>query len=284
MRSRTIASDVAIPVKPLLQRALLVALVTLCLVMLFAGRNQNAMVQSARATLMDGVMPVMHALSKPVTAFNELTAQINDYFTVYADNERLRLENQRLLEWQSTALKLVAENEGLRSLLHYQPQQGRSYVTAKVVGHTANSMSQRLMINAGTAQGVQVHHAVMTKEGLIGRVITAGKHSAEIMLITDMNSRIPVITEPTGVRSILAGNRSELPHLAFVSLRTKPQLGDLVVTSADGDLFPAGLPVGKLFAEDDGQWQVRPFVDLATVRYVQVIATGTANPLPTTNP
>lgn len=271
MRPRYAASDVAIPFKPLLQRALLAVIVAFCIILLFSGRSSNGIANTVRTTLMDGIVPVLDVLSRPVQAVDEALVQVGDFFTVYSENQRLRLENQRLLEWQTAALKLEAENQGLRELMHYTPRENKAFVTAKVVGQTSNSLSQRLMIDAGRSQGVQAHQAVMTDHGLVGRVMAAGDSTAEILLLTDMNSRIPVMTEPTGVRSILAGNRSELPHLAFVGSRKDPKLGDVVVTSAEGDLFPAGLPVGKLFAESDGQWQVRPFVDFSSVRYVHIV-------------
>lgn len=271
MRSRYAASDLAIPFRPFFQRALLAALVTFCIILLFSARSENGFAQTVRVALLDVMVPVIDVLSKPVEAVNEVAAKVSNFFDVYAENQRLKIENQRLMEWQTVALKLEAENQGLRELMHYNPRDNKAFVTAKVIGHTSNSISQRLIIDSGKSQGVQVHQAVMTDQGLVGRVMAVGDSSAEILMLTDMNSRVPVVTEPTGIRSILAGNRSDMPQLTFVSSRKSPQLGDVVVTSAEGELFPAGLPVGKLFAESNGDWQVRPFVDLSSVRYVHIV-------------
>src|SRR5688572_12719434 len=114
--------------KPLLQRTLLAALVAFLIFLIFSDRTQNGLANSVRVTVMQGVVPVLDLLSKPVEALDDLAQQMDDMLTVYSENERLKLENERLMEWQTAALKLEAENQGLRELVNYQPRQAKTFV------------------------------------------------------------------------------------------------------------------------------------------------------------
>lgn len=280
MRKRYAVSENTLSFGPLIQRGLFAAIAAFCLMMLFSERSENGLAASVRATLVDGLVPVLDVLSTPVAAWDAATQSVADMMSVYEENQQLKAENQKLLQWYSTAIKLQSENDALKELAHYQPKQANSYVTAKVVGDIGNSLSQRVLINAGTEQGVQKHQAVMNESGLIGRVISVGATSAEILLMTDVNSRLPVVSESSGLRSILAGNHTELPHLAFSESRKSPTLGEVVTTAADGDLFAAGVPVGKIFSQEDGKSYIRPFVDLDSIRYVQVVSYNASSATP----
>lgn len=222
--------------------------------------------------MLDGLVPVVDVLSRPVEAVDGAASDVASLWSVWEENKKLKLENERLLQWQQAALRFEAENQSLRDLLNYQPPQAKASVAAKVVGTIGNSFGHRVRIDAGSDQGIRRHQAVMNEQGLVGRVITVGKRSSEVLLITDMNSRIPVTVDPRGLQALLAGDRSELPYLALASARLKPQLGEMVVTAADGDIFPAGLPVGKVFSDEAGRQHVRPLADIHRLRFVRVMA------------
>lgn len=258
--------------KPIIQGGLGIAAFTLSIFLIFSERSHNGVADSVRASLLDGLVPVLDVLSKPVDALERGAQAVGDYWAVYDENAQLKLENERLLQWQTAALNAESENQSLRELLNYHPAQATSFVSAKVVGNAGNSLAHRIRIDAGAMQGVKKHQAVMNERGLLGRVISVGRHSAEVLLITDMNSRVPVMTEPGGLRAILAGDRSDLPHLTLASSRKAPGLGEMVVTASDGQIFPAGLPIGKVFSEANGHWNVRPLADLATLRFVRVVS------------
>lgn len=260
------------PFGPFVQRGLLVALFTFVLFLIFSERSASGLASSVRSLMLDGLVPVVDMLSKPVEAVDDAAGKVSSMWSVWEENKRLKLENERLLQWQQTALRFEAENVSLRDLLNYHPPQAKASVTAKVVGTIGNSFGHRLRIDAGSDQGIRRHQAVMNDQGLVGRVITVGKHSSEVLLITDMNSRIPVTVDPMGIQALLVGDRSELPYLTFASARHVPQLGAMVVTAADGDIFPAGLPVGKVFSDEEGRQHVRPLADMQTLRFVRVMA------------
>jgi len=116
----------------------------------------------------------------------------------------------------------------------------------------------------------------ITGNGLVGRVSGLGSRSARILLITDLNSRIPVAIEPSRARAVLAGDNSDRPRLIHLPPGADLSPGDMVVTSGHGGAFPVGMPVGVVAAVSDNGITVQPFVDRARLEVVRVVEYGLA--------
>ena len=123
----------------------------------------------------------------------------------------------------------------------------------------------------GKADRIEKGDAVVNGEGLIGRVAEAGRRSGRVLLISDLNSRIPVVAEKSRIRAILAGDNSPSPKLAFLSPNARLDVGDRIVTSGHGGVFPSGLPVGRIASVADGVIRVEPFADFHRLEYVRII-------------
>lgn len=263
--------DVAIPIKPLLQRMFVAALVACSVMLLFMERTENGMSTMLRMAMTDALVPVIDTVSAPVKTVRQLVDAAEDVMTVYTENKRLRDENARLMQWQQAAHALEVENSALRGLMRYHPQHATSYVSARVVGQMNGPFANQVVISAGSDQGVKPYQAVINEYGLVGRISTVGKNSSRVLLLSDMNSRIPVMAQTSGLKSILAGDQTELPYLRFAYGKQTPELGEAIMTTGDGDVFPPGLIVGKVFAESEGHWRVRPLVDFSTLHFVRVV-------------
>jgi len=109
---------------------------------------------------------------------------------------------------------------------------------------------------------------------LIGRIAEVGEVSSRALLITDLNSRIPVLVEQTRDRAILAGDNSDQPRLLYLPPNLALATGARIVTSGDGGAFPPGLPIGTVAATGDGGVRVRPFANWSRVEYVRIIDYG----------
>src|SRR5207244_4520586 len=94
--------------------------------------------------------------------------------------------------------------------------------------------------------------------------------SARVLLLNDINSRVPVIAERTGEKSILIGNNSDMPTLSYLTADSKIKTGDRVITSGDGGVFPEGIPVGVVTSAHGG-FKVQPYVDATQISYISVI-------------
>jgi rod shape-determining protein MreC len=99
-------------------------------------------------------------------------------------------------------------------------------------------------------------------------------------LLTDINSRIPVSLDTTHERAILAGDNTDRPQLIYLPPHAKPQLGDKLVTSGDGGVFPPGLVVGVVASIESNGVRIEPSADLSRVEYLRVIDFGLSGVLP----
>jgi rod shape-determining protein MreC len=156
-------------------------------------------------------------------------------------------------------------------MLNFVPERGASFTAARVIGDSGGVFVRSVLINAGKADRIEKGDAVVNGEGLIGRVAEAGRRSGRVLLISDLNSRIPVVAEKSRIRAILAGDNSPSPKLAFLSPNARLDVGDRIVTSGHGGVFPAGLPVGRIASVADGVIRVEPFADFHRLEYVRII-------------
>jgi rod shape-determining protein MreC len=277
-------SRFAAPLKLFAQRFNFLFLIAAAVGLMVLGKAETAVVERVRMLVTDAFVPILDAIERPVATVHQAVERVHEIINVHAENARLREENERLLKWQAIARKLEAENKSMRELLNYTPEAPVSFVSARVVGHGGGSFLRAVLVTAGSADGVAKGQAALTGEGLVGRVTEVGERSARILLITDINSFVPVVIESSRDRAVLAGDNSDRPRLLFLPNDAKPQVGDRVTTSGHGGVFPAGLPVGVIASTGDGGVRVQPFVDLDRLEHVRLVEYGLGGTLPVSAP
>jgi rod shape-determining protein MreC len=155
--------------------------------------------------------------------------------------------------------------------LNMVPDSPASFVTAPVIGDTGGPFLRNLLLGAGSREGVQRLHVVTSGEGLVGRIVQVGERSARVLLLTDLNSRIPVMVGQSGERAILAGDNTDQPQLLYLTTEAEIAVGDRVVTSGLGGVFPASLPIGVVVRVAGTAARVQPYVDGRRLAYVRVV-------------
>lgn len=261
----------AISWRSLAQRFSFVAFLVLSLGLLVLGRSQPVAVEHVRVQIMDGLAPVLDAVSRPMAFAANQMRQIADYLNLKDENERLRLENARLAQWQNAASALENENRELRALLHYKAEPRQASISARVIADTGGPYVRSLVITAGKDDGVREGMAAMSGDGLIGRVVEVGNWSSRILLLTDLNSRIPVMIANGGDHAILAGdNRAQL-KLLYLPQDAILATGSRVLTSGHGGVFPPNLPVGIVVGAQHGVYEVAPIAALGRINHVRLI-------------
>ena len=118
---------------------------------------------------------------------------------------------------------------------------------------------------------VEKGQVVLSDKGLVGRVDKVGSNYTKIILITDINSKIPVVVENTRVRGILSGDNTNTPKMIFIPLDADVKVGDRIVTSGVAGVFPSGLPIGKVIRVTKNEIMVKPFSDLEQLEYVKIV-------------
>lgn len=266
--------------RAMLQRITLPLLIVAAAVMIILGKTDQVVFEPLRKSAIDIAAPGLALLSRPAAFLDAAFDRARGFVAVYQQNARLIAENERLLHWQQAALNLSAENAQLHSLLKLSVEPALSYVTARVIAASGGAYFRNVLIDAGTENGVSRGQAAITGDGLVGRVAEVGSRAARILLITDLNSRVPVVIESSRRRAVLAGDNSDRPTLRYVEAGPGIKIGDRIVTSGQGGVFPAGLPVGVVAAFDGELARVEPYTDLSRVEYVKVVDYGLAEALP----
>lgn len=262
------------PIRGLTHRFAYLGLVVAAFALMLLAKADVVMMERFRSQVTDAVAPILDMMSRPVSTANEVVSQVRALTAITEENERLRLDKERLLHWQAVARKLEAENKSLRAQLQYVPGPEASYVSARVIADTGGAFAHSMLLNIGNHPSVSKGHAVVTGDGLVGRVAGTGDRSTRVLLITDLNSRIPVLIEATRTRAILAGNNTNRPGMIHLPPGATVSPGDRVVTSGHGGAFPAGLPVGLVDAVNDGGISVKPFVPRDRLEYVRILDYG----------
>lgn len=263
------------PIKVLVQRFAFLALIAATFALMMLGKADVVVLERLRSIAVDAVTPILDGLSRPAATISDLANRVREIAAVDEENERLRADNERLLHWQYVARELAAENEQLKALLNLTAPPAQSFVTARVVGDPGGAFVRSVLVNAGERDGVKKGQAAVTGNGLVGRVINVGERSARVLLITDLNSRIPVELELSREQAILAGDNTDLPQLVHLSARTPVSVGERVVTSGQAGAFPPGLPVGVVTAVSGTDIRVQPYIKWSRLEFIRVIDFGT---------
>lgn len=114
----------------------------------------------------------------------------------------------------------------------------------------------------------------MVGHGLLGRVAEVGNRSARVLLINDLNSRIPVVIESSRERAVLAGDNSASPRLQYLPITTRVKPGDRIVTSGHGGVFPSDLPVGVVTTVAKEGVRVRPYASADRLEFIRLMDFG----------
>jgi len=278
MRPQSI-QRVAAPLWALAQRFMFLFLLLAAGTVLLIGKADPQFFDRARIVVTDAFAPVLNAVSRPIATGAALYEEAGSLLRLRADNAVLRATNERLLRWQAAARALETENAGLRDLLRFVPDRPVTYISARVIADSGGSFVQTMLVNAGLRDGVRNNLPVMIGDGLIGRIVGTGERVSRILLINDLNSRIPVVIGPGRERAVLAGDNTNHPKVIYLAANIQVTTGARIVTSGQGGVFPPGLPVGFVAGTDAGGVSVETFVQTDRLDYVRILDFGLAGVL-----
>ncbi|MEE1569622.1 MAG: rod shape-determining protein MreC, partial [Alphaproteobacteria bacterium] len=173
-------------------------------------------VKQARVAAVDAVAPILDVLSRPAAAILQMVDRVHGLVALDLENTLLKQENDHLKRWRNVALQLETENQELKKMLNFMPSSAMSFISARVISDSGGAFARSMLINSGSRDGIREGQIAITGDGLVGRIGEVGKWSSRILLLTDINSHIPVVAENSQSRAILAGGNSDWPQLVHL--------------------------------------------------------------------
>jgi rod shape-determining protein MreC len=244
------------------------------------GKADVLLFDRLRVAVADAVSPLLEIIAQPVSSAASMVERVEGMADVYRQNDVLREENRRLLQWQEAARRLAAENDDLRALAKLVPESPVASISGRVIADSGGAFLRNVLVDAGARDGVERGQAAMSGDGLVGRVAEVGERTARILLLTDLNSHIPVMLESTNERAVLDGDNSDQPQLAYLQAKEPVKIGDRIVTAGSGGIFPPGLPVGVISTVEGGVVRVAPYAELSRLELLRLVDYGLGGLLP----
>lgn len=269
-------------------RVILIVLILVSVFLLLSSlySAQASVFEKAREGVLDAASPVLKVLSGPVAYVNGLIGYVSDYFAVLEQNEALRQENEELRQWMNEALELRTVVAGYEGLQSYQAPPEALPIDAYIIGEANDAFARSMIINAGRRKNVEAGQAVVDADGMIGRVVHTGANASRVLLLTDVQSRVPVYIEGADIDGILVGRTRARPTISIIETAEEVEIlpGQRVLTSGADGVLPRGLPVG-LVEQGSGDPEVDLYANYNRARMVRVInfsfpALGAADPSP----
>ncbi len=265
--------DIKVPLTWSAGAALVIAVIIAAALLLGHQRDQvRAGAYDVAKHAVDSVAaPVDGALSIPVRWTHGGLEFVRGYFFAVSENRRLRAELVKAQQARDELAAVEVENARLRAVLSIRTDPPLPHIAAETIAETRGPFGNTRLANAGQDKGVTEGNPVLSEHGLVGRVVGVSDHISRILLLTDAESRAPVILVRTNGRAILSGDGGGTPKLDYLRSATAPKEGDRVLTSGDGGVFPRGLPVGTVVKGFDGAWRVALDSDAAPIDDVQIL-------------
>lgn len=187
-------------------------------------------------------------LSYPFDLLNSISTNIrhsiSKHFDVLNENARLKEQVNKLLIERYTYAEIIEENKRLHSLLDFKPSGYHVVAYAKIIGRSYDKVLNLIKLDKGSSSGIKKDMAVITTNGLIGKIYNVHDNYSEVLLLKDNNFSLAVRIQNSRVEGILSGTGFYYLLLNFIPPEEKVEKGDIIVSSGLDGLFPSGIPIG----------------------------------------
>ncbi len=261
-----------------IKKSAIALLFVVVFVLMLLNKTDTALIEKTSMTVEELVAPITKVFVFPATAVLNMYDYLRSLQKIDNENQELRDENRRLIIANAQNKALAIENKMLSDMLNYIGLPQTDFVTVKVVSQEGSPFAHSLTVYLGNYDKVKKGQVALSDKGVIGRVESVGKRYAKIALLNNINSKISVMTEKTRVRGMLVGKNDVLPELKFLPLGADIKVGDEIITSGIGGVFPVGLPIGKVADINNAGIKIMPAHDLSRLEYVMIVDYGLPDP------
>ena len=254
------------------QRFSLLGLIVFSLLIIVLGGFNFKPVNYLKLVIKEIAYRSTFIVSVPEKFIIEKYQDTQNHINLYNINERNELELKNLRAKDLLNNFLVLENQRLKMIFEdYLFESNRVY--AKVLSDKNSPFLKSIIINKGSKHGVNLGAVVKDKEYLIGKIVEVNYTTSRVLLLSDINSKIPVLIEPQGLLSILSGAGGKEGVIQYSKVKNIIEDASIVYTSGAGGLFKAGIPVGKITKNNiiNLNGKVQFFSDFSQLKFIEVI-------------
>ena len=251
------------------QKFSLFALIILSIFLVFVESFEAKPLNYLRSIIKDTIYRGSAIVSYPAKGYKIIAQSIDSHLNIVDQNKNLREENIRLKQDFVDPDYLIFENKQLRKLIDEQITSEVNLVSARVMLDKQSPYLNSFILNIGSNKEIKNGMAVLDGNNFIGRIVNVNFFSSRVLLITDLNSRIPVIVEPDGYHAILRGTGKNEPILEFLPENHEVQFGNKVYTSGKEGIFNPGIPIGSI-RTFEGKLMVSLFSDISQITFVNI--------------
>jgi rod shape-determining protein MreC len=227
--------------------------------------------EGIRGAALDVTGPVAEALYEVKATTNGLVSGAGDYWDAARQNGKLKRDRQAMLRRMVEAKAIAQENRQLKAALGLREQHPQAVAAGRVVGSSFSSPRRFAILSVGSSEGVAVGMPVRSPDGLVGRILDAGRMASRVMLVSDRQSVVPARLLRTGVPVIAQGRGDGTIDVRPLEVGRNPfKRGDIIVTSGTGGLYPPLVPVAKVVKLDDDGAIAIPMADPARTSFALV--------------
>jgi rod shape-determining protein MreC len=222
------------------------ALLLSFLLMTLQVRHETAVVTFTRQALLFVVSPFIKVTAATIHGVTSIWQDYVDLRTLREENKRLQFEASTLKRRLDQLQEQALETQRLQRLLAMRDSSQAEFLTARVVGKDATNWFKTILLDCGSMEGVRRNQPVLAPNGLVGRVVEVTPTSARVQLFTDPVSAVGGLIQRTRVTGIVSGNLGAGARVRYLPLMGDVVVGEEVVTSGMGGVFPKGIPIGRI--------------------------------------
>ena len=263
------------------QKFSLLTLIFLSVVILILGSLNFKTIQYVKIGINEIIYRSSFIVSTPENYIKNLNVRMKEHFEFYDEFKKNENELNKLREKKLTNDFLILENKRLRELINESSQSEDIY--AKVLIDKNSPYLKSIILNKGSKDNVKIGMAIVDDSYLIGKIIEVNYTNSRALLLSDLNSKIPVLLEPLDIHAVLSGSGKDFGLIEYTKDGYDQQISGeeiIVYTSGYGDLFKSGMPVGKIIKDKiTGQNIVNFFSDFKQLNYIKIVSykTGATN-------
>ena len=263
------------------QKFSLLTLIFLSLVILILGSLNFKTIQYIKIGINEVVYRSSFIVSAPENYIKNLNVRMKEHFDIYNEFKKNENELNELRKKKLVNDFLILENKKLRDLINESSQSEDIY--AKVLIDKNSPYLKSIILNKGSKDNVKIGMAIADDSYLVGKIIEVNYTNSRALLLSDLNSKIPVLLEPLDIHAVLSGSGKDFGLIEYTKDEYDKEINGkeiIVYTSGYGDLFRSGMPVGKITENEiTGQNVVNFFSDFKQLNYIKIISykTGVTN-------